>query len=69
MSDYVLEAAKPKEDKKIDAEIAKLIAETTKINAETMKIHSETRYYPLAMMGAILVAGGAVITALAKLFA
>ena len=39
------------------AEVAKMNAETDKLNAETQKILTETRWYPIAALSAVVVAG------------
>lgn len=52
------------QQKKIEAEIAKLIAETGKINAETDKTRLEKAFYPM-----VVASGGTLaIVAIVKLF-
>lgn len=42
-----------REEKQIDATIAKLIAETARINAEAQKISVEARWYPYVAVAGI----------------
>lgn len=52
------------DERKIDAEIAKLMAETAKLNNESAKIHKELRWYEVT----IIIAATLAVVAIAKLF-
>lgn len=55
---------KTMDERKIDAEIAKLMAETAKLNNESAKIHKELRWYEVT----IIIAATLAVVAIAKLF-